>query len=210
MTTPLTGFNFQYDSVENVWRDITTGQVVADEVVIQEMHDHQEATYEALNALTLALFVGSITIAEWQIATALELKDAHIAQAIFGAGGVANMTSADRVRVNEILSSEYEFLTTFADDIASGNVSEAQALARARQYGNASQQSYWDGVLVVSTVGVASTLNIITWQLNPGESCPDCIDLANNSPYSVLTLPTRPGAGATRCRGNCNCTLEFL
>ena len=132
---------------------------------------------------------------------------------MFGAGGRANMSPALRESTNSIIAKEYEFLNDFAVDIASGNVSEAQSRARVKQYGNASQQSYWQALIATGgalaiidsnplyTVPGAGatrcrgnckcTLNflasgLIVWKLNPAEHCPDCLDLANRSPYTSL------------------------
>lgn len=199
MTTPL--LSYQYNNKANRWTNPSTGRFVSESVVIEEMRQHQTATYSTLESLTRDLFAGRINVAEWQTSTALEIKDAHLAQAMFGAGGRANMTPKEWGRVGGTLADEYRYLTRFANEIANGSVSEAQALARINQYGNATQQSYWR-----EYVGASSDL--VYWILQPAEHCPDCLTLADGSPYKPGDLPTVPGAGSTRCRGNCKCVLE--
>lgn len=183
------------------WRNRTTGRFVSNERVTNEMRRHVSATFGTLDTLTEQLYDGSITVQQWQTAVASELKDAHLAQAMFAKGGRANMTAADFGRVGGVLRDEYRYLDGFAQAIANGRQSRAQALARIKQYGKATQQSYW------REYALASRGNII-WQLNPAEHCEDCIELAAGGPYTAETLPTYPGAGETQCRGNCNCTLE--
>lgn len=199
MTTPL--FSYQYNNNANRWTNPVNGQFVAQAEVISEMRNHQTATYTALDNLTTSLYAGNITTAQWQVGVAQQLKDAHLAQAMYGAGGRANMTATKWGRVGGTLANEYSFLTNFANDIANGTVSEAQALARIKQYGNATQQSYWREFS-------ANSPDLLYWLLSAVRNCPDCIDLAGNSPYTSDTIPTYPGAGVTRCRGNCKCTLE--
>jgi hypothetical protein len=115
-------------------------------------------------------------------------------------GGKNNATPANYGRVGGTLADEYRYLNGFAIDIANGGVSEAQALARIQQYGNATQQSYWREYKLLSEV--------IYWNLNPAEHCADCLDLAGRSPYQPQDLSQVPGDGNTTCRGNCKCTLS--
>jgi hypothetical protein len=119
---------------------------------------------------------------------------------MFAVGGKANMTQANYGRVGGTLADEYRYLTNFANDILAGRVSEAQALARIQQYGNATQQSYWREW--------STTRKLVNWHVNPGESCGGCLDMEAQNPHNPDTMDKYPGSGATECRGNCNCTLE--
>lgn len=185
------------------WRQTATGRFVSDASVTSELERHVSATFDALEGLTRRMYAQDITLTQWQASVASELKDAHLAQAMFARGGKANMGAAQFGRVGATLRDEYGFLAAFADDIAAGRVSEAQALARIRQYGRATRQSYWNEYRIASP-------GMVAWRLNPAEHCPDCLALAAGSPYRADQLPTVPGAGSTRCRGNCKCTLERL
>lgn len=190
-----------FEQTTKRWRNRASGRFVSNQAVTNEMRRHVAATFDTLDNLTNALYDGNITVMQWQTAVASELKDAHLAQAMFAKGGRANMRPADFGRVGGVLRDEFRFLDGFAQDIADGRQSRAQALARIKQYGKATQQSYW-------REWALDTEGEIYWRLHPAEHCQDCIDLANNSPYTADTLPTYPGAGETQCRGNCNCTLE--
>jgi hypothetical protein len=194
------GFTYQYNNRLQRWQNPVNGQMVSEANVIAEMRRHQNATYTALDALTDSLYNGNINIAQWQAGVAQELKDAHLAQAMFGVGGKHNMTFVEYGRVGGTLRDEYRYLARFADDIAAGRQSRAQALARIKQYGNATQQSYWREWSLKE--------DYIWWRRNASESCGDCVDLESNNPYTASSLPTYPGAGSTRCRGNCKCTLH--
>lgn len=204
MTTPqpnslLTG-QYGYNNTAQRWYATNTGRFVSEQAVTDEMRVHQTATYNTLDGLTRQLYSGGITLEQWQIGVAAELKDAHLAQALYAIGGKNNATQANYGRVGGTLADEYRYLANFAADISAGRVSEAQALARIRQYGNATQASYWREYKLVS--------EIIHWNLNPAEHCGDCLDLAGGSPYKPNELSQVPGDGATQCRGNCRCTLS--
>jgi hypothetical protein len=198
----LTG-GYGYNNTAQRWYNTATGQFVSEQAVTDEMRVHQTATYSTLDNLTRQLYSGGITLEQWQIGVTGELRDAHLAQAMYAVGGRNNMGFDNFGRVGGTLADEYRYLANFANDIASGNVSEATALARIRQYGNSTQQSYWR-----EYSNATPNNQKITWKLNPAEHCSGCLDLAAGSPYTSATLPTYPGAGATPCRGNCNCILE--
>lgn len=203
MTTPnpVNTGAYGYNNTAQRWYNTTNGRFVSESAVTNEMRVHQAATYRVLDNATRQLYAGSITVEQWQTVIAYELKDAHLAQALYAIGGKNNATRANYGRVGGTLADEYRYLSNFANDISAGRVSEAQALARIRQYGNATQQSYWREY-------AGASREQLNWRRTPGESCTGCVDLEANSPYTAATLPTYPGAGATPCRGNCNCVLE--
>ena len=143
MTTPNPLNQYVYNNTAQRWQSVGSGRFVAEQTIIDEMRVHQEATFSTLDNLTTRLYSGSITVEQWQVAVASQLKDAHLAQAMFAVGGQANMTQANYGRVGGTLRDEYRYLSQFAQDIVDGKVSEAQALARIKQYGRATQQSYY-------------------------------------------------------------------
>lgn len=192
---------YNYGNRSQRWRDASTGRFVSESTVETEMRRQVAATHAELESLTNRLYQGNITLPQWQSAVAQQLADTHMAQSMFAVGGRANMTAQNWGRVGGVLRDEYRYLTNFANDIANGRVSQAQAVARIRQYGNATQQSYWREYANASN-------GLIHWELNPAEHCADCLSLATGSPYTASSLPTYPGAGETTCRGNCRCNLR--
>jgi hypothetical protein len=201
MTTPILNTLYKWSNKLKQWVSIETLRPVAVNLVIKEIHQQQINPQNILRNLTNQLYSGSITIEQWQIASAQLLKDAHLAEAMFAVGGKANLNAATLARLRDTLRKEFGFLDQFAKDIASGSVSEAQALARINQYANAVQQSYWNEYKQASEV--------IYWNLGTTEKhCGVCPDLAAGSPYKPQDLHQVPGDGSTPCRGNCDCTLS--
>lgn len=193
--------DYNYDNRSQRWRDADNGRFVSETAVRAELENVVSATYDELDTLTRQMYAGNISVQQWQVSVAQSLSDAHLAQSMFAVGGRANMTQANWGRVGGVLRDEYRYLSRFANDIASGRVSEAQALARIQQYGNATYQSYWREYAHTSS-------GLLYWRLSPAEHCGDCLTLSGDSPYTAQTIPTYPGAGQTTCRGNCRCYLE--
>lgn len=203
MTTPnpvATG-TYGYNNTAQRWYATNTGRFVSEQAVTDEMRRHQAATYDTLDRVTRQLYAGSITMEQWQTAVAHELKDAHLAQALYAIGGKNNATQANYGRVGHTLRDQYGYLNDFAHDIASGNISEAEALRRIRMYGNNTQSSYWREYKLLSV--------LIYWYLGTTEKhCDDCPALAGGSPYKPQDLNQVPGDGNTKCLSNCDCGLS--
>jgi hypothetical protein len=195
---------YVYDNERRQWVDALTGVPLTSELVIAEMRIHQEASRNLLTALTEQLYARQITIEQWQIAVASLLKDMYLAQAAYGAGGKAKLDAAAVKQVSATLEEQYKYLHEFALAIVVG-LSLALALSRIIMYAIGSQQSFW--WMYANSRGKTAQ---IRWVLHPAEHCDSCLALAAGSPYTVATLPTVPGAGATDCLSYCKCGLEFV
>jgi hypothetical protein len=201
MTSPITTSAYNYDNRAQRWRDSASGQFISSDSVNAEMFRHSDATHSTLENLTRQLYGGQISLSQWQIAVASELKDAHLAQAMFAAGGRANMGFAEFGRVGQTLREQYGFLNKFAADIASGKVSEAMALSRVAHYGDSSKASYWNEYIERSD-------GLLDWNDVPDDrECDVCPQIAAGGPYTRETIPSSPGDGKTPCRGRCRCTV---
>jgi hypothetical protein len=175
---------------------------VAESVLTDELHRHLDASEQTLENLTRSLMSGAIDASQWEVAVAHEIGMAHRAYALFAAGGLDNMDPAMWGRIGGTLKAEYGYLRAFSQELMAGNLSEAQAVNRVKQYVGAAQQSYWRQWKQVKRKRIA-------WIVDPlAESCGDCLELGRNSPYEPDALPTEPGAGRTACHGNCRCRLE--
>jgi len=194
--------DISYNKESQQWA-LSGGGPVSGSAVRGEIQRQIAAAQEELAGLTRNLFAGRINTQEWQIASAGVIKDAHLSLAAFGSGGRDGMGFEEFGRVGGTLNSEYRFLNTFAEDLAAGRLTEAQALARIQQYGNAAGQSYNREFDRRTPTGLE-----VWWVLNPGESCNDCVSQAAGSPYAPGELTIFPQSGQTVCRGNCNCELQ--
>lgn len=202
MTSPILDSVFNFDNTARRWRDSISGRFVANEAVRNEMFKHSDATHATLESLTHSLYAQDISLIQWQIAVASELKDAHLAQSMFAVGGRDNMGFAEFGRVGQTLREQYGFLDKFAQEIANGTVSEAQALARLNMYGDSAKQSYWNEYIEKSS-------GLLDWNLGAldEQNCNDCPRIAAGSPYTKETIPSSPADGNTQCLGKCRCYI---
>jgi hypothetical protein len=200
---------FVYDRSRRAWIDLVRGGVIEAAQVSAELERQSALAAAVLEALTEQLYAGLISLAEWQMAVAAELRDAHVAHAMCGKGGRERMNQRAWGRVGGHLKDEYRWLTRFAEQIDDGEVSLAQAQARVGQYARASQQAYlrewakeqdrpeWAGLPTLNQVprdgrtrckgncacNLKSTTRGLVWELNPAEHCEDCQRLAAGGPY---------------------------
>lgn len=155
---------------------------IAESAISAELAAHQEAMKATLESLTRQFFAGAIDLVEWQTAFALEVKNAALAHAIFAAGGVVNMDASSYGRVGAFLREQYQHLHDLGAGVASGSVSEAQALLRANMYADTSEAAYWN-----------------QWAADrPG----------GDAIAHLPKLPTRPREWTTPCGSNCRCYLQ--
>lgn len=138
------------------------------------------AANERVAAYAHAMVNDAANVSEWQTAMQVELKNAYIQLAELGKGGRDLMTAQDWGRIGGDLADQYKYLRGFADEIAAGDLTEGQILARVNMYGEATKEAYWD-----------------TWQ---------SVNDSGNHPDLELLTQT-PGDGGTQCLTNCNCNL---
>ena len=117
--------------------------------------------------------------------------------------GNVNFTTLDKAFVNAGVKSEMKFLERFVDDVSTRQGFVPYG-TRAGWYGRGYQSMYTAG----QVQGLPWETDIY-WRLGGGEHCVDCISLNQANPYTKATVPTVPGAGATKCIFNCGCHLEY-
>lgn len=181
MTDLVDLLSFVFNIAAGRWT--SSGRFVAESAVVSEMERVVGSSRETMRVLTKQLYSGQIELSQWQTASALELRDAHSAFAMLGAGGRSAMQPANWGKLGSVLKGQYGHLGNFAEQIAAGGVSEAQALARINQYGQAVQSSYWRETAKARTKGLKLR--------------------------GLPKLNQAPRDGKTRCKGNCKCQLGF-
>lgn len=114
------------------------------------------------------------------------------------------VTGEDKRWVDSAAKKEGAFFTGLVRDMVAGK-SVTSLAPRVDMYGRAAMGAFFAGQVVA-----AGPNEEIHWVVDPTiENCPDCLELESRGPYTRDTLPTQPGAGATRCRSNCGCRLVF-
>jgi len=179
---PSLGYELLWNEQAHGWELVSTGAVIADATIHTEIRAHAIYSSTAFDGITANMFTGDMAIGSWQAAMIDEIKSGHTANAIFGAGGVGNMTPEAWARLEDTIAKEAQYLGEFAQGVSDGTVSPLQARARAKQYSQAMEQSYWN-----------------EWKAG-----------IDNPDWTLLPLLGQsPGDGSTQCHGNCTCTLSF-
>lgn len=142
---------------------------------------------------------------QWQRQFAALIKQMHLAQYILGRGGLARTTPADFLELARLLKAEYRYLDSFGRDLSTGQLSLAQAKARARLYLAKSRLSYWAGHQQAQKQGPMPTE--MRRLLAPVDHCPECLRYAQAGwvPLGQLPLPTVDCS----CQSNCRCRVDY-
>ena len=209
LDTPQVGAQLVYDETAQTWSLVSTGAELPPDLIHTEIRAHASLTSTLLDGITVQMYSADLTIPQWQNTAWAELKDGHTANALFANGG-APLSPEGIARLEATLEKEAKFLADFAQDVADGKNSVLEARARARQYSQAMEQSYWNEWKADLAVGpqfahleilnnspgdgqtdchgncqcvILFTLDGMVWVLNPASHCKDCPGLAAGSPY---------------------------
>ena len=145
-----------------------------------------------------------IDITQWTLQMREQIKQSHLAQYMLAKGGKNQMTQSDYGWLGNALRNQYQYLNGFANDILSGDLSDAQIQARANMYFNGSNASFERGkaasygdLRLPAYPGDGSRTQCLSnckcswhiedmpgawwayWRLSPAEHCADCIELSS-------------------------------
>lgn len=192
------------------------GSYVTRDEIVAGLRQIAAASEKMLGDLAMAVARGELTTNDGILAGAQLLKDLYNANSALARGGWSQMNAAAWGRNGHILGlgtreypiGEYASWRGFVREIATGNLSEAQIRDRARLYIGKAYSRFFaeDRLLKLQD----SSLTWESWLDTGGENeCSDCLALAALGRVPLGTLRTVPGAGATRCLGNCRCVIIY-
>lgn len=180
------------------------GRFVSRLAVRNALDEALAANTGRVRALTEALRDGRLSIADWQLQMAREIKNAHLYSAAAAKGGWQNMTPADYGRAGQRIRAQYAFLNAFAAQVASGEQArDGRMVARAELYGQAGRNTYHlteRGEMEVRGMTEESSI------LHPADSCDECIAEAEAGWQPIGTLTP---VGERVCLGRCRCTFDY-
>lgn len=165
---------------------------------------------ESDNLIEQLLVTGEIDVQGWVGEMRVLIKDTYRALYELAIGGRNNMTPADYGRLGGILQEQYRYLDGFAEDLARGKLSLAQAQYRARMYIESATQAFERakaagyGLVLPQYPGDGGTKCLSNcrckweikerpdrwlcyWRLGQAEHCIDCLEASQvYKPYIVL------------------------
>jgi hypothetical protein len=202
------------------FRDTRSGRFLSTEQAIGLRDSFQERQQSSMRDLARRLASEDVTVQQWEAAVRDVVRDTHAAEYVYGKGGINAMTSADWQAINALADEQAAFLRGFAQDVASGKLSEAQIAARANQYLTSSRQAYERGR--ASSWGMPTLSHYpadgqdacrsnchchleitetgeewrVSWRLGGSEHCADCRSRASS--WSPLVISKASAGRAAR------------
>ena len=182
------------------------GKLVARNDIVKLAQDLSDASGETVANLAADAVNGAILPGDFQLAMQNELRNLYNATSALGAGGWDRLTAADFGANGQILRGEYAHLRDFAQAIANGEVTEAQARARAKLYSGKAYSRFWAQDRDVQiAAGMEEERRV---DAKGPHECDDCKDLAAQDWAPIGTYPD-PGDGSTSCLGACQCIKVY-
>lgn len=181
-------------------------QFVARVEVMRLLEANVNAKEQLLTSITQQAIDGRLSPSVWQATMQQELKRLYLQNRALGAGGWDRLTAQDFGHIGGRLQSEYRYLRNMAQQIANGEVSEAQALNRLRMYTGNARREYWLAEREHRRPSAADRMIIERRRLGIADHCDDCIryNKMGWQAQGVLPVPTE----GSECGGNCRCSLD--
>jgi len=187
-----------------VLADGKLGKMVSIKDITAQSQQLADAVADKLANLAANAVNGKISPADFYQAAQTELRNSYNAFASLGKGGWNEMTAMEFGRNGGHLKSEYAYLRDFAKAIENGEVSEAQAMARAKQYGGKAYSRYCDEDMRRKRGSGEYTSE--KWGPTAGDEnvCSGCLEFEAIDWQPLGTFPA-PASGGTPCGGACRC-----
>ena len=131
-----------FDDRSKSYRDTASGQYISPKEAIKRRDEFIEAQKAITDRLTDQLSSRQIDLNRWIMDMREVTKDTYSTEYMWGKGGRNNMTQRDWGIIGRELRDQYGFLDNFANDMAQGKLTEAQARVRARMYIDGGTQMY--------------------------------------------------------------------
>lgn len=136
---------WQWDLSVKRYRDLTSGQFLAQTTIDQMREDFMARMSQRVDDLATQLVSGDLAVGEWETAMRDVLRGTYGGLYAFGRGGRNAMEDADWGHVGAIVKTQYRYLNDFANDLAGGELTEAQLRVRSAAYIGSSLQAHEHG-----------------------------------------------------------------
>ncbi len=192
------------------YRNIKTGRFVSAGEVIGAVDIRITESANIMTGLSHDLANGKINLAQWQKAMAKEIETANLLSGSIGAGGVNNLTAADRLLIEKQTREQLKYLQKFAKQIETGKVPlfktdgtiNGNLIDRAKRYALSSKQSK---SIVENNRAKENGNTEVMRILGAADHCKECPPLAGKWVKIGQNVPI----GATICGGYCHCREKY-
>lgn len=182
----------------------TSGKFVRTRDVLNAVDRARTAAGEEMRRLSEQLRAGTITLPDWQLGMARQLRDVHRYSAAIAKGGFGQMGPADNGRMGRALRDQYEYLRKFAGQIEQGAAPlDGVFMRRVELYGLSGRSTFH--VIErreMDLRGFDEERN----ERHASDSCEGCLEAeaAGWVPIGELVPP-----GSRDCLGRCQCGISY-
>lgn len=162
-----------------------------------------------MRVLSESLKAGRISIAEWEAASAGQIKMLYAESAMLARGGRNAMTKADWGKVGSQLKEQYRYLHSFARELAGADPADFAGVicGRPEMYANSARQAFWAmASQVAEDFGGKHEERWIA--IGDDRTCAWCGAQAGRGWVALGELP-EPGAGNCAGLTACRCRKEY-
>ncbi len=190
---------YKYDPRAGAWRG-ANGRFVSPSAVAQVVSETVERLGDTLSGFSDQLIRDRLSVADFQLSVASELKSTFVQLSLLASGGGA----IDKA-VEDGLGDQLDRLDKFGQAIARGELSVPQIRARARQYSNSARVLFFQiESLSKARSGIKTGKRILDSQ---AKHCSDCLRYAGLGYVSLSDLIS-PGTNC-ECNVGCKCSVVY-
>lgn len=200
---------FTYSAKTGRFRGANGRFLPAEKVKTATLHTFDTAAKSA-RALGEQLQRGEISLADWQVAMAREVKNSTLYASALANGGWNNLSPADYGRVGRWLAQgpkggmgQYQYLARFAEQIEAGLPLDGLFLRRCEMYVQQANQFYErERSRIREVMGFDEVRN----RRHATDSCPGCITQEH------IGWQDRKGyiyPGSRDCKASCKCSSQY-
>lgn len=202
-SSPLTP-GIHWDENAARYTDAVTGRFIARSAVRGELDQALDTSAANVQTLTERLRTGGLSVSQWQVAMAREVKSVHTASAALAKGGWAQMTPADWGRTGQKIKTQYTFLGKFAGEVSSGQQRLDGTLGRrAELYSQAGRNTYHAvEQREQARRGMTEERNLLA----VSDHCPGCLDA---DAMGWVPIGELPEVGSRDCLSRCKCEIAY-
>lgn len=202
--TPRSTFHYGYDPRSRRYRNNATGRYVSPTEVRGAVDTVIDAETVKIRELATSLVEGKLSLADWQMQMAANLKTLHVAVGLAANGGLKNTSAADLGWLASQVKAQYAYLRTMTQEIRTGKQAlDGTLVARSALYTQAARGTYEQMVQRLARNGGMKEERRL---LGIADHCQGCLEQAQLGWQSIGTLLP---IGGTECRSNCRCSFSF-
>ena len=139
------GSDWQWNQNTHRYRNTATNGVVTENTLIGLRDTMIDSWRGRVQDLADDLVTGKLTVQEWTLQMRREVSYIFSDEYMLAKGGRNAMFQADLDAIDDMLRTQYTFLQSFAEDVKTGSLSQAQVAARSELYLDSATQAHERG-----------------------------------------------------------------